>query len=45
MLKFVSPMLGDGSERRGLRARTLVPLGVLTVAGFIFDQYLHGRFL
>jgi hypothetical protein len=38
-------MLGGDPERKGLRARTLIPLGVVTVAGFVFDQYLHGRFL
>jgi hypothetical protein len=45
VLRFVGPMLGGDTEHRGLRARTLVPLGVVTVAGFVFDQYLHGRFL
>jgi hypothetical protein len=45
VLKLVGPMLGGDSPRSGLGARFLVPLAVVTVAGFIFDQYLHGRFL
>lgn len=44
MLRFLAPMLGGEAGRRTLPLRVLVPLAVLTVAGFLFDQYIHGRF-
>lgn len=45
VLKLVRPMLGDGAPGKTLDRRILVPLGLVTVAGFLFDQYIHGRFL
>lgn len=33
-----------GRQGLRLRLRILLPLGVLTLAGFLFDQYVHGRF-
>ncbi len=44
VLRFVSPMLGGDSPRKGPRAKVLIPLALLTLAGFIFDQFVHGRF-
>lgn len=48
VLRFVAPMMGDGGEskkKKSLGPKVLVPLAVLTVAGFLFDQVVHGRFL
>jgi hypothetical protein len=44
-VRFVTPMLGGDSPRKGPGARVLIPLAVLTLAGFLFDQAVHGRFL
>ena len=45
VVRFVTPMLGDESPNRGPGPKLLVPVAVLTLAGFIFDQAVHGRFL
>lgn len=45
VLRFIVPMLGTEGPTRSLKPRVLIPLGLVTVAGFLFDQYIHGRFL
>lgn len=47
VIRFIAPMIaGAGEEKKGsLGPRSLVPLAVITVAGFLFDQWIHGRFL
>ncbi|HEX2054699.1 MAG TPA: hypothetical protein VHJ78_13370 [Actinomycetota bacterium] len=45
VLRFAGSMMGEGAPRRTLSRRALVPLALVTVAGLVFDQYLHGRFL
>ncbi|HEX2179907.1 MAG TPA: hypothetical protein VHL54_10400 [Actinomycetota bacterium] len=45
VLRFVMPMLGGGSSRRGPGPKVLIPTAVLTLAGLLFDQAIHGRFL
>jgi hypothetical protein len=47
VIRFIAPMVAGGGEEKksSLGARFLVPLAVLTVAGFVLDQWIHGRFL
>jgi len=47
VIRFIAPMVGGASDggKRSLAPKVLVPLAVLTVAGFLFDQWIHGRFL
>jgi hypothetical protein len=45
VLRFVTPMLGGESSKRGPGPKVLIPAAVLTVAGLLFDQAIHGRFL
>jgi hypothetical protein len=44
VVRFVAPMLGGDSPKRGPGPKLLIPLAVLTLAGFLYDQFLHGRF-
>lgn len=47
VIRFVAPMIGGepGSSERKFGKKVLIPLAVVTVAGFVFDQWIHGRFL
>ncbi|CAN5871003.1 hypothetical protein BH23ACT12_BH23ACT12_18180 [soil metagenome] len=47
VIRFVDPMLGgeSGTLKRKVGRNVLIALGVLTVSGFVFDQWIHGRFL
>lgn len=47
MIRFIAPMVagGGGAKRSSLGAKVLVPLAILTLAGFVLDQWIHGRFL
>ncbi|MEX0945838.1 MAG: hypothetical protein WD064_00550 [Acidimicrobiia bacterium] len=47
VIRFVAPMLGGetGIAERKFGRKLLIPLAELTVAGFVFDQWIHGRFL
>jgi hypothetical protein len=47
VIRFIAPMVAGGGEdkKSSMGPKILVPLGVLTVAGFVFDQWIHGRFL
>jgi len=47
VIRFIAPMVEGGGQvnKSALGPRSLVPLAVLTVGGFIFDQWIHGRFL
>ena len=47
MIRFIAPMVAGGGEdgKSSLGPKVLVPLAVLTVAGFVIDQWIHGRFL
>jgi hypothetical protein len=47
VIRFIAPMVAGGSEEKksSMRPNILLPLAVLTVAGFVVDQWIHGRFL
>lgn len=47
MIRFIAPMVAGAGEdnKSSLGPKVLVPLAVLTVAGFVIDQWIHGRFL